>query len=274
MIKGKKYPRWAPQELIDNLSDSEEIELITNEFQNKLVESWLKQSNNIDACSEEQKREHRARYSDMFLLFPLKEQQDVLEKLLTDIDMEIVWVTLDKEVNDKYAYQHFWLACVDTIAGGRRAYQRSKTEHRKHFQEIKKNAFALTQLIAETQEMYSYEITKLISDERINQLYKNLEVPIDKDKRYARLHLNGLIPSIQAILYNISIRAEEISNEEPLVKKPKSDRAAIHYFVKHLSRYFKTQFGKPLHVVVAATTRVVFNDSAIDADLVSKITKI
>lgn len=277
MVMVKKYPEWAPKTLIDILEVlRDNIDLLTNEFQSKLVESWMNQSTNIEECSEDQKREYRARNYDMFLLFPFKEQMQILEKLLTDTEMEAAWNSLrkvEKVKKDDSEYQYFWHACVDAIAGGRRAYQRSKTAHKEHFQKIKESALSLTKLLEETNEMYSYESTKLISNERIERLCMDLGAPPGKNMQHVRSHLDGVIPSIHAILYNISIKAEEISKDEPLVKKPNSGKAAIHYFIRYLSGYLRSQYGEPLDRVVAITVGVIFDNPEIDKDHVRKLAK-
>lgn len=271
-MKKTKYPDWAPKRLVDSLSVRRDASRkMTNTAQNKLVDYILQHSTNIEACSEDQKREHRAKYHDMFVLFPMKEQIEVLEKLLTDTEMKTAWTNLGKVMKDIYGYEQFWHACMDAIAGGRRTNQRSGAEHRKKFQNIKEYASALNKLLEETDEMYSFPITELISDDRIDQLRMKLHVSSDKNIQHTRSHLDSVIPSIQAILYNIAIRAEEISKIEPLVKKPNSDNSSIHYFVRYLSGYLRNQYGKPLHVVVAATAHVVFNDPIINPDYVGKI---
>lgn len=272
MIKERKYPDGAPKKLVDLLEARRKIDRkFTSILKNQAVDFILEHRTNIEACSEEQKREHRAKYHDMFVLFPMKEQIEVLEKLLTHAEMKTAWTNLGKVKKDNYGYEQFWHACMDAIAGGRRANQRSGAEHRKHFQNIKECASTLTKLLEETDEMYSFLITELISDDRIDQLRRKLHVSSDSNIQHIRSHLDSVIPSIQAILYNISISAEKISGVEPLAKKPNSDKATIHYFIRHLSRYLKNQYGKPLHVVVAATTHVVFDDLDINADYVRKI---
>ena len=168
---------------------------------------------------------------------------------------------------------------MEAITGGRKMYQRSGAEHRKHFQKINKCASTLSQLLDETTELYSFPVTELISDDRINRLRENLRVPPESSAQHARSYLGGVIPDIQAILHSLATRAEKISKEELLVKKPNSKtsentkKAAIPYFTRYLSRYLKGKYHQPLHEVVAATARVVFSNIDIDADYVRKIVK-
>lgn len=272
MNEKEKFPKWAPIALINTLITRRKlIHLMTSENQHQIVNFILEHHTNIEACSEEQKHNHIAKHHDMFDLFPQKEQVEVLEKLITNNEMETAWANLAKSIRNDYEYNNFWHTCMEAIAKGRIINQRSGAEHRKHFLEIKESASTLSRLLEETDEMHSYEITKLISDERINRLCESLRVPSEFNKQHARSFLDGAIPSIQAILYNIGIKADEVSKEKPLTKKPNSEKAALHCFIRHLSIYLKKQYGKPLHVVVEKTAFTIFDDTSINADYVRKL---
>ena len=82
--------------------------------------------------------------------------------------------------------------------------------------------------------------------------------------------LDKVTPSIYVALDDIATKALTFSKEEPLVRKPNSENAHIHYFVRSLSGFLKKRYGQPLHEVVATTTCVIF-DQEIDTDYVRKI---
>ena len=73
------------------------------------------------------------------------------------------------------------------------------------------------------------------------------------------------------VLINISEKATQYGEEKPTVKKPKSENADIHYFVRSLSRYLRNRYNQPLHDVVAVTTEVTFDRQSIDSDYVRKL---
>lgn len=280
MIKEKKYPDWAPKKMVDSLEARRRIDqIMTKTMQNKVVDYMLEHSTNIEACSEEQKQELRARYHGNFVLFPLKEQIGILEKLLTNPEMERVWIRISEEVKDDYEYEKFWQVCLEAVAGGRRIYQRTETQHKKHFQKIKKYALELSRSLEETDEMIYFPTTRLISDDKIEQLRTNLLIPSEKNVQHIRSYLDGVIPDIQAILHNCALKAEEISEIKPLAKKVNSrkgentKRADVQYFVRYLSRYLREIYSKPFHEFVAAITRIVFDDINIDAEYVRQLNR-
>jgi hypothetical protein len=280
MIMVKKSPEWAPKELIATLEAHHRYaSLKTDSMEDKTLSFMLENSTNIEACSGGQKQEHLERYREAYSLLPHAELIEILEELLTGYEMRAAWTSLGKVFKDDSDYRFFWIACMEAITGGRKMYRRSGAEHRKHFQKINKCASTLSQLLDETTEMYSFPVTELISDDRINRLRENLRVPPESSAQHARSYLDGVIPNIQAILHNIAVKAEKISKEELLVKKPNSKtsettkKAEIHYFIRYLSRYLKDEYHKPLHEVVAATARVVFNDLEIDVDYVRQLTR-
>lgn len=271
-MKKAKYPDWAPTELVESLKTRRKYNhIMTSTAQNKAVDYMLEHSTNIEACSEEQKQELRARYHDSFVLFPLEEQIEILERLLTNENMEKGWKSLSKRIKNANEYDKFWNTCMEAITEGRRSYQRSGAQHKEHFEKIEKYASTLSKLLEETAEMIYFPITKLISDGKIDRFRTQLHIPPEKNVQHVRSYLNGVIPDIQAILHKVAVKAEEISKVEPLVKKVNSNNAEIHYLVRSLSKYFSTQYGQPLHGVVAATAGVIFDKPEIDADYVHKL---
>ncbi|NBQ67604.1 MAG: hypothetical protein EBU46_01750 [Nitrosomonadaceae bacterium] len=274
-----KFLDNAPQILIQSLEIRHRLTSnLTSNVQNQVVDYMLEHITNIEACSEEQKREIRARCHEIFVLFPLKEQIEVLEKLITNPGMKKVWNKLSKEVKDDYEYEQFWQACIEAKAGGVRDFQRTKKEHEKHFQQIKECALELSRLLEETNEMFYFPITRLISDGKIDRLRAKLHAPPEASTQHVRSYLDGVIPDIQAVLHDLAVQAEKISKTAQLTKKPnsksgeKTKGADVQYFVRYLSRYLK-KFEQPLHEVVAATARVVFDDINIDAEYVRQLNR-
>lgn len=271
-----KFLSCAPARLIKSLEARREIATILNrDTQAKSVNYMLEHSTNVESCSEEQKQELSSRYHDIFLLFPINDQIQTLEKLLTEMGAKKIWKSLGKRIKTDYEYEHFWMACVDAKAGGIKVYKRTKAEHKKHFLRINKIATELSRLLLETNELIYYPVSNLISEDRIKQLRSNLKT--DKSEQHIRSYLNETIPDIRAILNNIAVEAEKISETTPLVKKPNSKNSdttknsAIPYFTRSLSRYLKDKYNHPLHEVVAATARIVFDDTTIEADYVGKL---
>lgn len=268
----------APEILIESLHVRRNAaRMLNSNVVNKSVNYMLGHSTNIESCSEEQKRELCARFHDAFLLFPLNEQIQILEKLLTEMEAKKIWKSLGKRITNDYEYEQFWYACMEAKAGGARVYNRTKSEHTKHFLKIKEMASKLSGLLLETNELIYYPVSNLISEDRIKQLRSNLKT--DKSEQHIRSYLNETIPDIQAILNNIAVEAEKISETMPLVKKPNSinsdttKNSAIPYFIRSLSRYLRDKYNQPLHEVVAATARIVFDGITIEADYVRKLLK-
>lgn len=73
---------------------------------------------------------------------------------------------------------------------------------------------------------------------------------------------------------DIFVKADEYMKESVTVKKPNSENAQTHYFVRQLSNFFQSYFGQPLHESVAVTTSVILDIKEIDSDYVRKLVKI
>ena len=155
--------------------------------------------------------------------------------------------------------------------------QFSKKQHKEYFQKIHKHALLLAQLMNETVKFQHSSITNLIEIDSIKWLLKDLNTTLPKFEdeeesiSYARTALTHITPSVYEILDDIAAKALTFSKEKPLVRKPNSENAHIHYFVRSLSGFLKERYGQPLHEVVATTTGVIFNQQNIDTDYVRKL---
>ena len=201
--------------------------------------------------------------------------------------MKAVWASIARRIEIELEFVHFWTTCGTIIQGWRRAQKLSTKQHREYFQKIHEHALALAQLMYETVEFQHNSITDLIETDSIKWLLEALNTslskfvyeerstlyaPADEEESilYARTMLALITPSVDVVLDDIATKALTFSKEEPLVRKPNSENAPIHYFVRSLSGYLKKRYGQPLREVVATTTYVIF-DQEIDTDYVRKL---
>jgi len=190
--------------------------------------------------------------------------------------MKAVWASIARRIEIELEFVHFWTTCGTIIQGWRRAQKLSTKQHREYFQKIHEHALALAQLMYETVEFQHSSITDLIETDSIKRLLKTLNASLPKFEdeeesiSYARVTLAFITPSVDVVLDDIATKALTFSKEEPLVRKPNSENAPIHYFVRSLSGYLKKRYGQPLREVVATTTYVIF-DQEIDTDYVRKL---
>jgi len=190
--------------------------------------------------------------------------------------MKAVWASIARRIEIELEFVHFWTTCGTIIQGWRRAQKLSTKQHREYFQKIHEHALALDQLMYETVEFQHSRVTDLIETDSIKWLLEalNASLPKFEDEEesisYARVTLAFITPSVDVVLDDIATKALTFSKEEPLVRKPNSENAPIHYFVRSLSGYLKKRYGQPLREVVATTTYVIF-DQEIDTDYVRKL---
>jgi len=278
------YPDWAPKNLvaIHLLSRLEKpYRSLDTGFHTELdTEQTIVQiRKECNEVSDQLIEKIRADLS-LWSLFPPekeKERTEILEKLITDQRMKAVWASIARRVEIELEFVHFWTICGTIIQGWHRAQKLSPKQHREYFQKIHEHALALAQLMNETVEFQHSSTTDLIETDSIKWLLKalNASLPkfIDEEEGIscARAYLSTVTPSIYVVLDDIAAKALTFSKEEPLVRKPNSENAHIHYFVRSLSGYLKKRYGQPLHEVVATTTGVVFNQEGIDTDYVRKL---
>jgi hypothetical protein len=128
-----------------------------------------------------------------------------------------------------------------------------------------------------TREFDDYGVMDLIKNDDVLFLLEALKAPSGgkeaMDIDYARYCLSDVIPTFDALLSDIAAIADKSGKDAPLVRKPNSLNAPIHYFVRYLSDHCCRHYGQPLHDVVAITTSVAFDRQDIDADYVRKLVK-
>jgi len=267
------YPDWAPQNLVGlhlhrlkkpsvRLDTEQQVTQIRKEFKD---------------LSDQQIEKTRADLNRKSFFLPEKEGTKLLGKLITDQRMKAVWASIARRVKNEIEFVNFWTSCDSMIQSWRWSQKLSTTQHRKHFQKIHEQASALSQMMNVTAEFQYYSTVEQIEADSIKWLLENLDAspPGFKDENksidYTSFCLHQITPSIHAVLNDIAVKALMFSKEEPVVRKPNSENAAIHYFVRTLSEYLKTRYAQPLHEVVAVTTEVVFDQENIDTDYVRKL---
>jgi len=267
------YPDWAPQNLVElHLHRLEKPSVrLDAEQQVTQIRKAFKD------LSDQQIEKIRVDLNRKSFFLPAKEGTKLLGRLITDQRMKAVWASIARRVKNEIEFVNFWTSCDSMIHSWRWSQKLSTTQHRKYFHKIYEQASALSQMMNETIEFQYFSIVEQIETKSIKGLLETLDASLpefeDENKRidYTRFCLNDVTPSIHEILNDIAVKALRFSKEEPLVRKPNSENAAIHYFVRTLSRYLKTRYTQPLHEVVAVTTEVVFDQENIDADYVRKL---
>lgn len=199
---------------------------------------------------------------------PHEEGTTLLGKLITDLTMKDAWKTLAKRSNEGDLYQ-FFTECEGGITGWRDDLKLTPAERKAFYQEIRDTSLKLKSLISKSGHFDIYFIHQIIDDKNIKWLMEVLDTKYELSS--ARYAVSEIVPRIHEVLFDISEKATQYGDVESLVKKPNSENADIHYFVRILSDYLKSRYRQPLHDVVAATTMVVFDRQSIDSDYVRKL---
>lgn len=276
-----KYPEWAPQRLVelhmrrtDNESSVDEI----NSHDPETIIADLAQRRGGNITEEKTERIRRSLYRKSLGL-PDKESTALLGQLITDDRMKGVWKSLIKRFKDDRESLHFFSACEGGKTGWRGNQKQTAAQRKAFYQEIHDTAGRLQSLMHEASEFDFYSPIELVDDHRIEWLLEEYDasfpdIVVDNDKNsYARFCLHEIMPSTFEIFRDISKKATQYGEEESPVKKPNSQNAEIHYFIRLLSGYLQQRYNQPLHEVVASTTTVIFNQENIDDDYVRKIVK-
>lgn len=268
------YPEWAPQILVEQHkkrtdSDAPERKFKTHDPETIIADVIQKHGNKITEENIEDIRRNLYRKS-LFGL-PDKESTVLLELLITDLRMKDVWKALARRIEKDQEFFQFFNACEGGITGWRGDLKQTPSERRAFYQKIFDAAAELQGLMSKADDFDYYSITKLIDDEQIEWLLEVLDAT--NDVSYTRFSLSEIIPHYFLVLNDIAEKAKKYGEEESSVKKPNSENADIHYFVRSLSGYLSRRYGQPLHEVVAATTGVVFDRQNIDSDYVRKLVR-
>jgi hypothetical protein len=284
-----RYPEWAPKALVQLHRERPSKEHSERRFQTRDPErilGYLREANPNGFTAEELET-HRLRLTRWSLKrgLPDTERTELLGKLLTNPNMKGVWAALAKRAANETAPWEFYLACEMGIAGWRGDQKQTQTERQAFYQEISESAENLRSLLRQSPEFDSYSIDDLITESLSSWLDDPDVIWVSEAHRTAHVeqlaarrsteHGDGIhkesIPSVHAVLSDVSEKAKQYSNKEPKVKKPNSKNAEIHYFIRTLSEYCRHTYNQPLHDIVATTTAVVFPRKDIDVDYVRKL---
>jgi hypothetical protein len=267
-----KYPEWAPQILVErhkNRADSNSPERKFKTHDPETIVSDMQNRNGGNITEKNIESLRRSLYRRSLFGLPDKESTALLGRLITDIRMKDVWKSLAKRVKKDQEFWDFFSACEGGIKGWRGDLKQTPSERKAFYQEIRDTAAKLQNLMNDAGEFDLYSITDLVDDQQIEWLLDVLDAP--NDVSYARFSFSDVIPNYFWVLNDIGEKATQYGEEESSVKKPNSENADIHYFVRMLSDYLKERYGQPLHEVVAVTTEVIFDRQNIDSDYVRKL---
>ena len=274
-----KYPEWAPPILVERHKSRLDSKSPEREFKKRhpdaIVAEAAQKHEGMTEESIENYRRYLYRTSLGFL--PDEESTTLLGKLITDPRMRDVWRALAKRIDKNVDFFNFIGACEGGISLWRGDLKQTAAERKEFYQEIHDTAGKLMYLMYKSDKFDFYSINALIDKKTVKGLLETLHADSDyfededENLDYAHFCLSDAIPRIQVVLTDIANKAMQYSKEEPAVRKPNSENADIHYFVRMLSGYLKKRYGQPLHEVVAATTEVVFDRQNIDSDYVRKL---
>jgi hypothetical protein len=276
-----KYPEWAPKTLIEQHKRRTEGDQSARKFKTSDPETIIadiKQKHDLTEVNAEDIRRKLYRQS-MLGGLPDKERTALLEKLITDLNMKSVWIAIAKRATHERDPWQFFTACEQGITGWRGDQKQTAAERRAFYQEIHDTAGKLQSLMHEASAFDFYSINKLVDDQTVEWLIETLgasfsdSIPADQEVSYARFCLSDVIPSSFDVLNDIGQKAKQYRDESSTVKKPNSQNAKVHYFVRLLSDYCQRAYAQPLHEVVAITTSVIFDLPNCDDDYVRKIVK-
>lgn len=278
-----KYPEWAPKTLVEQHKRRTEGDQSARKFKTRDPETIIadiKQKHGHDLTEGNAEDIRRKLYRQSMLGgLPDNERTALLEKLITDLNMKGVWMALAKRATHERDPWQFFTACEGGITGWRGDQKQTAAERRAFYQEIHDTASKLQSLMHKASEFDFYSINKLVEDQTVEWLIETLDatlsdiIPAGQEVSYARFCLSEVIPSSFEVLKDIGEKAKQYRDEPSTVKKPNSQNAKIHYFIRLLSDYCQRAYAQPLHEVVAITTSVIFDLPNCDDDYVRKIVK-
>jgi len=292
----KKYPKWAPQILVDEYKlrttktayerrihdyDPDQIadNLVASESYQAMKAGYLEKGMSADTSTEIEEK-IRAKLNLETRSLPERISTPILHKLITDSRMRTAWAAIKKRTKEEEEFSEFWKTCEDGILGWKKDQKLSRKQHMDYCIRISKLAEELSELMEKDKYFYNFSAGKLIQRKTIQELFKMLDLPPSgfKDENvwidHAHHLVSAAIPRLSPILTLLSIEAVELlANEQQVVKKPKSDNAHVHYFIRTLSKYCKKKYGQPLHEVVATTAVVILDDEDISFDYVQKLVR-
>lgn len=276
-----KFPQWAPIELIRYRESR--LRTLTGKYYipDNLIAARNKDVKYESYSEYEFELEMREREQESWRVGVLRPEHsaELLSTLLTDDKMKTVWRSLDKRIEHPGQYVLFYRTCMEGICGWLVDQKHTPTERVQYFNDIHTHAATLREMLNGVKEFTFYDTSRLVDKEKIDLFLSyldfapTLKTPEQRDS-YIRHGLRCITPSIDFVLSDIEKKALEYAEVSHYVKRPNSRQAAVHYFIRHLSRYLSNEFGQPLHDVVSTAAFVIFEkdvETVIDADYVRKI---
>lgn len=266
-----KYPPWAPKKLIHH--HEMRLSRATRPSFDEIAKS-----SPYPRLSDEAKAKLHATLNRALYLLPDEEADRLLEKLLTNDQMRKVWAAIDKRALSKDDPFKLFLACQRALVGWREEQKLTPLERKKFFMQIHEAALKLNGLMSQVRIFENYFPIQEISDEKIIRLLEDLKAAppyedMESNINYTKSCLGDVVPAFRELLLDVSIKALSYSNLDPLVRKPNSKDAALHYFVRYMNAAFRGHYAQPLHEVVAILACVVFDRDDIDEGRVRKLIK-
>jgi len=276
------YPDWAPKSLVElhrYIADPNNSAYRGNDPESIVAGFLQKSETPISEGNVEDLR--RQLYRTMiFSGLPAEEEIALLEKLITNHSMKPVWASLSKRFKDEQKDPRlFFFYCKRGITDWRGDQKQTPAERRAFYQELYDTVAKLSSLMHKASGFDHYSVDDLVKNDSIEWLVDTLEIPqlyspeTEKDISYIRFCLSEIIPSVDDLLGDIGKKAITLRDESALVKKPNSQNAGAHYFIRALSGHCQKSYGQPLHEVVAITTSVIFDLPNCDEDYVRKIVR-
>lgn len=278
------YPDWAPKSLVELYKRKSDPDSIAKAYKGGDPESIIAdilQKSEVPISEENVENLRRQIYRSMIIGgLPDNEEIVLLEKLITDKNMKSVWASLSKRFKDEQKDPHdFFMVCQRGITGWRGDQKQTPAERKVFYQEIYDSASKLQSLMNTASEFDHYSIGRIINSKSIEWIIENLGISDtsykgrDSKDSYTYFCMSEIIPSIHEVLNDIGEKAAKARDANIPVKKPNSENAGVHYFIRLLSVYCQGTYGQPLHEVVAITTSVIFDLPNCDDDYVRKIVK-
>jgi hypothetical protein len=279
------FPDWAPANLVELYIHSRKDKRYADENSSHLsnpgqyIAQCIGEDEKLKQMSEELRESYLKGLYRSAVSFPHKKGKELLGKAITDLRMASVWRSLGRRVKNESEFLDFWYECERAILGWLGARKLSSSQRKEFFLKIHKHASELSKMMCETEEFFNYSTAGLICSESLESLLTTLNAEPCKsetdvsDEELTRFFIAEGAPSIHHILNDIADKAIQFAQNPPLVRKPNSENAPVHYFIRSLSRYLKEKYGQPLHDVVAGTASVVFEQPDINFDYVHKLVR-
>jgi hypothetical protein len=225
---------------------------------------------------------------------PLGFTQDaihIFERLACHPDMEGVWEKLNKVFDngsrrrDTWAFANF---CYQTMGAWKFSPRRTTAEHKHHFETIANDLRDVVHRIVTEPEFgmigqmaATVSPLEMIENDTLEWLLEAIDAdPTDgkiiKNQNdavsYLRFCLGDVVPTLYEYSEWIAGEAERIAAQPSISDRPNRDSAQRTFFVRHLSRWFRERFDRPMHEAVAGVASALF-DEVVTADTVRKVVR-